>query len=297
MTPTTVVDRVAAAPISWGVCEVPGWGLQLPADRVLAEMQGLGVTATELGPAGYLPTAPAELRALLERHRLRLVAAFVPVVLHDPECRQQQLEQVRRAARQLADAGGEVLVLAASTGRDDYSASTEPTHDEWIAFAAATAACQAIAAEAGLVPALHPHVGTVVERAAAVDAVLELTDIGLCVDTGHLLAGGVDPLALVRRVPERVRHVHLKDVDAALAEQVRAGELSYDDAVRRGLYRPLGDGDVPVAEVVTTLENAGYRGWYVLEQDCMLDAEPEAGGGPLRDVRRSLEFLRGVTGG
>ena len=79
-----LLDRLAAGPISWGVCEVPGWGLQLPPDRVLSEMRSLGILATEAGPDGYLGRDPALVRALLDRHGLELVGGFLPVVLHDP---------------------------------------------------------------------------------------------------------------------------------------------------------------------------------------------------------------------
>jgi inosose dehydratase len=105
---------------------------------------------------------------------------------------------------------------------------------------------------------------------------------------------GVDPVELARRAADRVSHVHLKDVDAALAQRVLAGEQAYSDAVRDGLYRALGAGDVDVRGFVALLEDAGYDGWYVLEQDVMLDADPPEGAGPLEDVRASADFLRSL---
>src|SRR5690606_26387269 len=97
--------------ISWGVCEVPGWGPMLPPDRVLAEMAALGLTATELGPDGFLPTESGELRSLLERHGLSLVAAFVPVVLHEDD-RRAGLEHVRRQADTLAELDAGQMLFA-----------------------------------------------------------------------------------------------------------------------------------------------------------------------------------------
>jgi len=79
------MDRMATAPISWGICEVPGWGIQLPVDRVLSEMAQMGFPATELGSEGYLPSSPTELRSVLDEHGLGLLAAFVPLVVHDSE--------------------------------------------------------------------------------------------------------------------------------------------------------------------------------------------------------------------
>jgi len=125
----------------------------------------------------------------------------------------------------------------------------------------------AVGVEFGARVVLHPHMGTVVENGDDVRRVLEGSAIPLCVDTGHLLIGGVDPYELVRGAVSRVAHVHVKDVDAGLAARVQAGELSYTTAITQGLYRALGDGDVDVAGIVSTLEGAGYDGWYVLEQD------------------------------
>jgi inosose dehydratase len=151
-----------------------------------------------------------------------------------------------------------------------------------------------LAARRGVVAALHPHVGTMVETGEETERVLAGSRVGLCVDTGHLLVGGADPVALTAAHPERVVHVHLKDADGELARRVVAGELAFGDAVRGGLFVPLGEGSVDVAELVRTLERSGYQGWYVLEQDVMLDGPPP-GEGPVADVRRCLAFLDAVA--
>jgi inosose dehydratase len=88
-----------------------------------------------------------------------------------------------------------------------------------------------------------------------------------------------------------VGHVHLKDVDAEMAERVRGGELGYRDAVAAGLYRRLGAGEADIDGTVHALERGGYTGWYVLEQDTVLPAEPEPGTGPVEDARASIAFL------
>jgi inosose dehydratase len=88
--------------------------------------------------------------------------------------------------------------------------------------------------------------------------------------------------------------VHLKDVDRSLAEGVASGKLGYEEAVRRGVFKPLGDGDVETERVIETLEKSGYEGWYVLEQDVMLNEKPVAGGGPKDNVARSLAYLMKV---
>jgi inosose dehydratase len=283
--------RVAGAPISWGVCEVPGWGYQLPADRVLAEMRAVGLTATEFGPVGYLPADPAQRSRLLAEHGLSAAGGFVPVVLHEPGV----LETVDRALDTFG-AGNPVLVLAAATGQEGYDTRPDLDADDWATLLANLDRAAARAAERGFTATLHPHVGTMVEGPDEVHRVLDGSGIPLCLDTGHLLIGGTDPAELACAAPARIGHVHLKDVTAAVAHKVADHEISYTDGVSGGLYRPLGQGDVDVAGVVSALEAAGYQGWYVLEQDTILDGPPRDEG-PVRAVRESLDYLRGLLGG
>ena len=285
----TLTGRVAGAPISWGVCEVPGWGHQMTPERVLSEMRAAGLGATELGPEGFLH--PTRARALLAKNDLQLVAGFVPAVLHEIAELRGGLDAVAACADLIADLGGQVLVLAASTGREGYESASRLDSEGWTALGRGIEEVTALGRDRGLRVALHPHHGTVVERPEDVERLLEISDVGLCLDTGHICVGGGDPLELARGAARRVVHVHLKDVSAPVAEQVAAGRLGYRDAVRAGLYRPLGDGDLDVTAVVRALEQSGYGGWYVLEHDEVLDREPEDASGPIQDARRSLAFL------
>ena len=281
--------RIAGAPISWGVCEVPDWGYQLEPDRVLTEMRELGLAATEFGPQGWLPEAPAERSSVLREAGLAAVGAFVPVLLHVAD--HDPLPGVDAELDAFEAAGGDVLVLAAATGTDGYDARPELAEEEWSRLLANLDRLAEHARSRGITPSLHPHVGTLVETSDDVQRVLEGTSVPLCLDTGHLLIGGTDPAELAREWASRISHVHAKDVRADLAAKVQLGTLTYTDAVRAGMYVPLGDGDVNLPAIVTALDAVGYDGWWVLEQDTILPGEPE-GEGPVADVRRSLEYLR-----
>lgn len=283
--------KVAGAPITWGICEVPGWGAQLAPERVLREVASLGLTAMELGPQGFLPGTPAEIQRLLACHGLRLAAGFVPVVLHRAELRDGALATLDTEAATLAEAGAELLVLAAALDGRGYERSADLTRGEWDLLLEGLASAHSVGERHGLAVALHPHYGTAIERAHQVAEVVNRSDIGLCLDTGHLMVGGVDAAEIVRAAGSRVIHVHLKDVDAGLAARVRSGELGYRDAVMRGMYRPLGDGDVDLLAVLELLSVRGYAGWYVLEQDVVLDGEPAEGAGPVVSAARSIDFL------
>jgi inosose dehydratase len=258
-------------------------------------MRQAGLTATELGPEGFLPTDTSELVSMLDRYGLSCVGGFVPVVLFDAE--HDPLDDLAGPLESLVAAGAGVVVLAAATGTQGYDARPELSEKQWETTLSNLDRLAEIVAARGLVAVLHPHVGTMVESRAEVDRVLAGSDIPLCLDTGHLLIGGTDPLELVREVPGRIKHAHLKDVDVALAARVQAGDLTYTQAVAAGMYVPLGAGDVDIAGIVKALEDNGFEGWYVMEQDNILEAEPAAEGGPLADVLASVAFLQGAAAG
>src|SRR6185503_10374736 len=284
--------RLAAAPISWGVCEVPGWGYQLDRDRVLDDAARLGLKEIEAGPPGFLPNNSSEALALLGRRGMRVIGGFVTAVLHRADRLDAELGSVDKQAKWLADLGSELLVLAAATGRDDYDKPEDLMEPEWRTLLGALPRVEAIAKRHGLDVALHPHVGTVIERSGAIEHVLRDSQIQLCLDTGHVFVGGTDPGRLAREHADRIRHVHLKDADRALAQAVRDRSMPYAAAVARGLFRPLGSGDAGIAGVLATLKAAGYKGWGVLEQDIALSGPPTEANDPARDVATSRDFAQ-----
>ena len=282
--------KLAGAPISWGVCEVPDWGMQLAPDRVLEDMRALGLRATEAGPPGFLPADPGKARALLDACGLRLIGGFVTAVLHESARRAEEVASVTRQAKWLAAGGSELVVLAPALARTGYSGAEELSGDAWRRLFEGVDRVVDIAGAVGLAVAVHPHWGTAIEQPAHIERFLEATPHALCLDTGHIALGGADPLEVAKKAGPRVRHVHLKDVDDGLAARVRAGGVSYNDAVRSGLFRPLGDGAARIKEVLDHLRGAAYGGWYVLEQDVMLDAEPMLG--PPDWIAQSAAFAR-----
>jgi inosose dehydratase len=262
--------------------------------RVLAEMKAVGLDATELGPPGYLPDEASARRRMLDRYGMRLVAGFLAAVLHDP--RRPAAGEIDKQARALAASGAEVLVLAAALPGQSYDRDERLSRPQWTALAESLVSAQEIASAHGLRLSFHPHAGTAVAGDDDVATLLETTSVEICLDTGHLFLGGADPAEIARHAVGRVNHVHLKDVDAGLAGRIRSGELTYTDGVAAGLYRPLGQGDLDIEAIVNRLKGAGYRGWYVLEQDTALTAEPAPDQGPRKSAALSLEYFRRIAG-
>jgi len=291
---TNFLTRLAGAPISWGVCEVPGWGIELQPRRVLGEMQQLGLTATELGSDGYLPTDPAELKDLCAEFGLKMIGGFVPLVLHDAAELDVTIDAARRTAELMSAAGATVFVTSAVTDWE-WGPRTALTSDDWNFTAKTLSIVDDILGEFGMTQAIHPHLRTVVETRADIEALLDVSDVGWTFDMGHMQIGGMDPLEFIDVAFDRIRHVHLKDVVMDLAAPVFTGDQSIMDGVQAGMFCNLGRGDVPIGAIVTELEARGYDQWYVLEQDAAITAgEPAVGAGPLLDVLASIEFLKGI---
>ena len=270
--------RIAGAPISWGVCEAPDWGVQLTPDVVLDELVRAGYVATETGPDGWLPGDGGELGRVLDAHGLELAGAFLPLDLTSRDLYEEMLPAFDRVLDRVAPFPGAVLNIAVMGSEfDEYGVHHALRPDQWRSTLWSLDELAARGAAVGVRCVVHPHVGTAVERPDDVQRVLEGADIDLCLDTGHLAVAGIDPLQLAREASDRIAHVHLKDVDAAIAERWRAGEYpAMRQAVEDGIWRALGDGDAPIEGVLDVLRSARYAGWLVLERDETLSQDQSA---------------------
>ena len=255
--------RIGNAPVSFGA-----WSLEasrspsVPAPgRVLAEVAAAGYDGIELGPLGWL--APGDAAA----HGLELAGAYIAVPfgegLGELKATLDALDAAAPAARPiLADSGG-------------VEAPLDPVD--------VARAVEAVRAR-GYEPAFHHHMGTRVETRAEIEALLERVDVPLLLDTGHLLAAGVDPLEAIGDWRDRVDYVHLKDVDL----RILAAEPDWPSAWRRNVFCELGTGDVDVRGFLERLD--GYDGWLVVEQDWV----PQPGDDPepqLAAQARNRRFL------
>jgi inosose dehydratase len=223
------------------------------------------------------------------------VGGFVPVLLHSPE--HDPLPEIRRELVSYELAGAKTIVLSAVSGQDGYDARPELDESGWATLLNNLERAREAAAAVGVTAVLHPHAGTMVETSDDVDHVLEGSSIGFCFDTGHLFIGGTDPVSFAAEHADRILHAHLKDVSLEHADRVRQGQSSYYDEVVAGMYKPLGQGDIDIAAIVNSLLDAGYTGWFTLEQDNVVSEQPAPGEGPVSDAAASLAYLRSVAEG
>jgi inosose dehydratase len=272
--------RLASAPVTWGVWErTVDRADVVPRERLLDAVASLGYRAIELGPPGYLGGDGASVREALEPFELELVGAFVPLHLADEAAFRADLDELERTTEIVAAAGTEAVVLLADAGareRAEAAGRAERLRRTSLAGPALErAAARLLRAaercrERGLAAALHPETGSYVEAPAEIEALLERIEpalLGLCLDTGHVLVGGGDPLRLARDWAERLSHVHLKDVDGALLRRLRDGQTTALAAWAEGLFCPFGEGEVDLAGFLALPELERFGGWLVLEQD------------------------------
>jgi inosose dehydratase len=271
--------RLASAPVSWGVWErtVDRDDL-VPPEQLLEAVRSLGYPAIELGPPGYFGADHDAVRTWLGGFELQLVGAFVPLHLADDGLFRADLAELARTLEILRGWPGAVALLADAGTPQRFAAAGRPeelrrTALRGSSLEAATARLRRAAEqcrEAGVLAALHPEVGSHIESQAEIEAFLvrvEAELLGFCLDTGHTLIGGADPLALARDWSDRLRHIHLKDVSGPLLASVRAGELDVERAWERGLFCPFGEGEVDLAGLLALPVVNSFSGFIVLEQD------------------------------
>lgn len=292
---------LANAPVSWGIYEFEGITPKYPYTQVLDEIVATGYTGIELGPWGYLPTEPDVLRAELERRGLRLLSAFVPVEFADAAAIEEAEAHALKVGRLLAALGAVYVVLADDNGkvpelvqqagrrRGSYLSS-----DQWDVYAAGVnRVARKIYDELGLKVVFHHHCAGYVETPDEVRQLLKRADpnlVGLCLDTGHWHYAGGDAVACIQEFGERVRYLHLKDCDPGIRQLARDERMDYFAAVAAGVFCELGKGEVDFPGVIEAMEQLGYNGWAVVEQDVLTD-EPEA---PRESAERNREYLQKI---
>jgi inosose dehydratase len=296
---------VANAPVSYGAFEITvGIDPRVPEPLMLLDhVASAGYAGVDLGPVGYLGLG-AELAERLESRGLALAGGYLELPFSEPERLAAALPELDAlldvfdsvrpdgapAPRPtLADAGS--AARAALPGRSALDPSVGFDDVGWERFADGVALALARSRERGYEPTFHHHTATYIEAQWEIERMLEVTEVGLCLDTGHLLLGRGDPVTAVREWGARINHVHLKDARLDVLHAIVAEGAPVEAIWRRNAFCPLGEGDVDVDGVLAALGEIGYTGWLVVEQDIIPD--PSA---PLdqaaREQRANREYLR-----
>ena len=290
--------RIAAQPINWINDDFRDLGADCTLERALDEMVEAGFSGTELGHR--FPESGAAIRALLAPRGLSLAGAWHSTFLASKPW-DDDVASFDRHADRLQSAGASVIILAECTGawhgdgRQELGKGDQRGRlDEgaWRALCDGLDRLARRAAARGMKTAYHQHMGTVVQTAADVDALMAGTrDLGLLLDTGHLAFAGDDPMCTLERHGARVTHVHTKDVRFAVARQARAEGWSFERAVRAGVFTVPGDGDIDFASILAEINRNGYAGWLTVEAE----QDPKVAN-PLAYAKQGRATLRRLLG-
>jgi sugar phosphate isomerase/epimerase len=303
-TTRTVIGNLClgSAPDSWGVW-FPEDDRQVPYPRFLDELAEAGYQWLELGPYGYLPTDPRQLAEEVGARGLRVSGGTTFGALHRPDRWDEMLAQTRRVAALTAAAGAHHLVYIPPMYRDEKTGEfTEPpelTAEQWASLGRrATELGKILLAEYDVRLCLHPHADSHIQTQAEIERYLNESDpryANLCLDTGHVAYGRGDNLDLIRRYAERIGYVHIKQLDPAILDQVYAENLSFGEAVKRGVCVEPPAGVPNPAEIVDALSRLDAEIFVIVEQD-LYPCAPEV---PLPIAMRTREYLnsRGLGGG
>ncbi|MBS0365936.1 MAG: myo-inosose-2 dehydratase [Proteobacteria bacterium] len=264
--------RFGVSPIAWINDDMPELGAGTRLEDVLAEARDIGFEGIELG--GRFPRDPVELTVLLARFRLALVGGWYSASLLTRSV-DEELAAMQTHLALLKALGCGVFIHAETSnaihGRRTCPLSRTPRLGpvDWAQFGAKLTQVADYVVAAGLRFAYHHHLGTVVESGPDLEQFLRATgpSVGLTVDTGHAALGGVDAVSLIRAHPQRVAHVHCKDVRGKVFQRLTQEGGSFLTGVLAGMFTVPGDGDLDFAAVMQALSQIGYSGWIVVEAE------------------------------
>ena len=266
--------KLATAPVNWNNNDVRDYREWTPYPQLLEEMLTAGYTATEWDVC--MENDAARMRADLQTKHLQMLGRFVGLELRNPEKREIEIKRGLEIARFLKMIGGEYLIAADSGDERRWreAGHVDPkgglSEAQWQSLGAGLNELGRRVKEDGMQVVFHNHVGTYVETEVETGRLLDETDPGLvgwCLDCGHLAYGGGDTLRMLTQYGNRVRYVHIKDVDGKVLASSQIEQWGFDKALKSFIFCPLGQGVARVPEVLRALKLNSYEGWLVIEQD------------------------------
>jgi myo-inosose-2 dehydratase len=284
--------HIGANPIGWSNDDMQELGGDTPLETCLAEARSVGFEGMELGHK-FPRTAP-ELRAALAPFGMACISGWYSSSLLARDA-PQEMTELRPHLDLLKAMGSPVLVFAETSNaiHGDITAplSRRPVLDAaaWASFGARLTAVAEATLREGVRLVYHHHMGTIVQSAADIDALMANTGpaVHLLLDTGHATWGGADPASLAARYRDRISHVHTKDVRHEIMQRAQAEDWSFLKSVVEGVYTVPGDGGVDFAAVFRALP--GYAGWVVIEAE-----QDPARANPLAYARMGFAHLQKV---
>jgi len=295
---------IANAPVSYGAFEITVGIVDNVPDPItlLDAVVGAQYEGLDLGPLGYLGRGE-EIAERLGSRGLSLAGGYLGLPFSEAGAFEAALPDLDElldifdavpagpfpARPTLADAGSPQRAKLPGRSATDHSVGLDDAG--WGRLAVNLERADAHCRSRGYEPTFHHHTATYVEAQWEIDRMLELTDVGICLDTGHLLLGRGDPVSAIREWGSRLNHVHLKDARQEILDAIVDDAAPVVEIWTRRAFCPLGEGDVAIDEVLAALDDVGYSGWIVVEQD-MIPEPGETAARAIAEQDANRRFLR-----
>jgi inosose dehydratase len=274
-------------------------------EQILAEIAQAGYDGAPAGPHNQR-TAKDTLE-LYRRYGLRPAPGYFGADFWRADARATILEQAQRYAAYTRELGCTELYVAAggflgyvtAQGQNRMQIAARVTSadalsdDEFKQFVDTLNAVGAITLQEGVRSCFHNHVGSVIESGDEIERLLALADpavVFLGPDTGHLAWAGVDVLSFCRTHIDRIKTLHLKDINPDVLERGRALSWDYETFARNGIFAELGEGFVDFPALLDLLRSIDFTGWLITETDVTQKASA------LESVTVSRNYLRRMIG-
>jgi inosose dehydratase len=290
--------RLGVTPTLWWNDDFPSIDIGIPFGQCVSEMALAGFQGCSVGHK--YPADPTVLKSALDLRGLRVSEPWVSTYFTVNNMDQQTIDTFENQVAFIQAMGGTDLVVA-EFGRSSHLLpialfANRPVFDdqEWDLLSNGLNRLGKIAASSGMRLCYHHHMGTGVMTRADVDRLMASTDpelVHLLLDTAHLAFAGDDPLSAAQAYADRIKHVHLKDIRPAVASKVREENLSFQDAIKAGVFTVPGDGAIDFVPILETLASVGYEGWLVVEAE-----QDPAKANPLEYALKARAYLREVLG-
>ncbi|MEI2774401.1 MAG: TIM barrel protein [Tetrasphaera sp.] len=286
---------MGVCPDQWGVW-FPMDDKQIPWEKALDEMAEAGFSVMETGPFGYFPKDPDRLAEEMGKRGFRVVAGTGWGILHKAEAWPETERFFREIGQTHAAVGAQFVVHLPPMYRDEktwaYTDDRELSTQAWNLYITnANKLGRIMKQDYGLTMVLHPHGDSHIETPEEIARVFEATDpeyVSFCLDTGHIVYGGGDPIELAKRYPERIGYVHIKAMDPVLVKRAHDEDWPFGKAVADGVSVAPPAGLPSMPDLIEALAELDKELYVVTEQDMYPIAEP---GQPLRIATETRKFL------
>jgi inosose dehydratase len=265
------------------------WGMPADIEVAYGETAQLGYLSFETFAQSVIEwdAKPGGYTALVDRFGIPTGATYCYKEWVDPARAADDIDAAKREADASRAIGATTLVLQGGS-----RAPGGPDGDSLARLGEALNTIGAYCREIGLIAALHPHTGTAIETGAEIDTIMELTDpalMGYAPDTGQITKGGTDILANLRKHLNRIEHVHLKDWNGSFE---RDGDGREIDRSGYANYEPVGNGVLPMPEIMDILRGTDPNIWINVE----LDGTSRAPRTPYEAAKMSRDYLGNLLG-